>query len=57
MAVLNKRVIVKAGLLRRKTVELFLSKVESIGVEQGLPGRMMGYGSGLRLPSVPVECP
>ena len=45
MAVTNKRVVVKVGLLRRKTIELFLSKVESVGVEQGLLGRMLGYGS------------
>ena len=43
--VTNKRVIVKVGLMRKKTVELFLSKVESIGVEQGILGRMLGYGS------------
>lgn len=45
MAVTNKRVIIKAGLFRRKTIELFLSKIESIGVEQGLLGRMLGYGT------------
>jgi uncharacterized membrane protein YdbT with pleckstrin-like domain len=45
MAVTSKRVIVKVGLLRKKTLELFLSRVESVGVEQGLLGRMLGYGS------------
>jgi uncharacterized membrane protein YdbT with pleckstrin-like domain len=45
MAVTNKRVIIKTGLLRRRTFELLLSKVESIGVEEGLMGRMFGYGS------------
>jgi uncharacterized membrane protein YdbT with pleckstrin-like domain len=45
MAVTNKRVVVKVGLLRKKTIELFMSKVESVGVEQGLLGRMLGYGS------------
>lgn len=45
MAVTNKRVLVKVGLLRRKTIELSLSRVESVIVEQGLWGRMLGYGS------------
>ena len=45
IAVTNKRVIVKTGLLARKTVELLLSKVESIGVDESVWGRMLGYGS------------
>jgi uncharacterized membrane protein YdbT with pleckstrin-like domain len=45
MAVTHKRVVVKVGLLRKRTIELFLSKVESVAVEQGLLGRMLGYGS------------
>ncbi len=45
MAVTNKRIIIKVGFLTKRTIELFLSKVESVGVEQTLFGRMMGYGS------------
>ena len=45
MAVTNKRIIIKVGFLTKRTVELFLSKVESVGVEQTLAGRVMGYGS------------
>jgi uncharacterized membrane protein YdbT with pleckstrin-like domain len=45
MAVISKRVIVKVGLLRKKTVELLLPRIESISVEQGVLGRMLGYGS------------
>jgi uncharacterized membrane protein YdbT with pleckstrin-like domain len=44
-AVTNKRVIVKVGLVRRHTLELLLTKVESIGVDQGIAGRVLGYGS------------
>jgi uncharacterized membrane protein YdbT with pleckstrin-like domain len=44
MAVTSKRVIMKVGLLRKRTVELFLPKVESVRVEQGLLGRMLRYG-------------
>jgi uncharacterized membrane protein YdbT with pleckstrin-like domain len=44
-AVTNKRLIVKVGVLRRRTVELQLSKVEAIAVEQDLLGRIFGYGN------------
>ena len=45
MVVTNKRILIKTGFLSRKTFELLLSKVESIGVQEGLLGRMLGYGS------------
>lgn len=44
-AVTNKRLIVKVGVLRRRIVELQLSKVEAIAVDQSLLGRMLGYGN------------
>src|SRR5215468_8894258 len=44
-AVTNKRVIVKVGLIRRDTLELLLSKVESIGVDQSILGRIFGFGT------------
>ena len=44
-AVTNKRVIIKVGVLRRRTLEMLLSKVEAIAVTQGLLGRMIGCGS------------
>ncbi|HVJ04778.1 MAG TPA: PH domain-containing protein [Candidatus Saccharimonadales bacterium] len=45
VAVTNKRIIIKIGFLTKRTIELFLSKVESVEVEQTLTGRMMGFGS------------
>jgi uncharacterized membrane protein YdbT with pleckstrin-like domain len=45
MAVTNRRVIIKTGILSRKTCEVLLSKVESFHVEEGLLGRILGYGS------------
>ncbi len=45
MAVTNKRVIIKAGLISRRTVEMNLSKVENIGVDQGIVGRILNYGT------------
>jgi len=44
-AVTNKRVIVKLGLIHRQTLELVLSKVETIGVEQSIMGRLLDYGT------------
>lgn len=43
--VTNKRVVIKVGWLRRRTVETMLSKVEGINVDQSLLGRLLGYGS------------
>ena len=44
-AVTDKRVVIKVGWIRRRTLETMLSKVEGIGVDQSLTGRMLGYGS------------
>lgn len=45
VAVSNQRVIIKTGLLSRRSVEVLLPKVESIGVEEPFLGRILGYGS------------
>jgi uncharacterized membrane protein YdbT with pleckstrin-like domain len=45
MAVTNKRVLIKTGMGSRRTLDLMLSRVESIGVEETVFGRMLGYGS------------
>jgi len=44
-AVTNKRVIYRKGLVSISTDELFLDKIESVLVKQGLLGRWLGYGS------------
>jgi uncharacterized membrane protein YdbT with pleckstrin-like domain len=43
-AVTNSRLILKVGLISRYTTELLLTKVETIGVQQGLLARVLGYG-------------
>jgi uncharacterized membrane protein YdbT with pleckstrin-like domain len=43
--VTNKRVIIKVGFLRRKTLELLLRHVEAISVDQTVMGRCLNYGS------------
>lgn len=64
MAVTNKRILIKRGFLRRDSLELFLSKVETIGVNQGFLRRMFGYGTvivkgtgGTNEPFVKVRAP
>ena len=45
MAVTNRRIVVKVGVAARRTVEMLLSRVESIGVEESVTGRMLGFGT------------
>jgi uncharacterized membrane protein YdbT with pleckstrin-like domain len=45
LAVTNRRVIAKAGLISRRTVEMQLDKVESIHVQQGILDRLTNAGS------------
>jgi len=44
-AVTDKRVIIKVGLLHRRTLEMLLVKVEAISVDQSVAGRIFGYGT------------
>jgi uncharacterized membrane protein YdbT with pleckstrin-like domain len=43
-AVTNKRVMMKVGVFSTRSVELLLSKIESITVHQSLGGRIFGSG-------------
>jgi hypothetical protein len=45
MAVTTRRVVVKQGLMNRKTIEMLLNKIETIEVSEPMVGRMFGYGS------------
>lgn len=45
LAVTNKRILVKTGFISRNTIELNLSRVESIQVHQSFWGRLFDYGS------------
>lgn len=44
-AITNKRVILKTGIIQRRTSEMFLAKVETVGVDQGLIARALNYGT------------
>src|SRR5579885_515875 len=41
----NRRIVIKQGLVSRRTLELNLSKVESVNVDQGILGRILDYGT------------
>lgn len=44
-AITDKRVVIKVGLVHRKTLEMVLTKVETVRVEQGILGRLLNYGT------------
>lgn len=45
LAVTNKRVVAKFGLLTRTTIEINLRRVESVQVHQGILGRIFDFGT------------
>jgi uncharacterized membrane protein YdbT with pleckstrin-like domain len=45
LAVTDRRVIYKAGLLARHTLEMNRSKVESVDVDQSILGRIFSFGT------------
>ena len=44
IAVTSRRIIRKQGFIWRKTKEIALDKVESVDVDQSIPGRIFDYG-------------
>jgi uncharacterized membrane protein YdbT with pleckstrin-like domain len=44
-AVTDKRVLGKVGFIERESDETLLSKIEAIAVDQGMIGRMLGFGT------------
>jgi uncharacterized membrane protein YdbT with pleckstrin-like domain len=45
LVVTDRRVLIKTGIIRRRTLEMFIAKVESIAVDQGFFGRTLDYGT------------
>lgn len=43
--VTNKRVILKRGIISRNTEEMKLRSIETVEIEQGIGGRLFGYGT------------
>jgi uncharacterized membrane protein YdbT with pleckstrin-like domain len=45
LAVTNRRVLAKTGVLRRHSIDVQNTKVEGLTYDQGIIGRIFGYGS------------
>ncbi len=45
LALTNKRVVARFGIVSLSTLEIRLEKIESVSVQQSLFGRLFGYGS------------
>lgn len=45
LAVTDKRVLAKTGIVQRETSELYLTRIEGVEVDQSLTGRMLGFGT------------
>lgn len=43
-AVTNRRVIMKSGVVRTRSLEILLNKVEAVAITQTLTGKMLNYG-------------
>lgn len=41
----NKRLVMKTGVIKRQTHETQVNKIERINIEQGIIGRLLGYGT------------
>jgi hypothetical protein len=45
LVITDRRVIIKVGFIQRHTFEMFISKIESVAVFQGMVGRIFNYGT------------
>jgi uncharacterized membrane protein YdbT with pleckstrin-like domain len=45
LGVTNKRVILKTGIIGRKTEEMKLGSIETVEIDQGVWGRILGFGT------------
>jgi uncharacterized membrane protein YdbT with pleckstrin-like domain len=41
----DRRVIYRTGLFRRHTMEMNRTRIETVGVSQSIPGRLLNYGT------------
>ena len=59
LAITNKRIVAKFGFIRRYSIELLVSRVETVRVEQSLLGRLLNFGcivvAGAGNPSAPIR--
>lgn len=41
----SRRILVKTGFIRRKSLEIYLERIEGVSVEQGIVGRVLNFGT------------
>lgn len=44
-AITSKRILMKVGFIRRKSLEIFLDRVEGVYIEQSILGRLLNFGT------------
>lgn len=54
MAVTNMRVLIKSGVVKRDTWELYLTRIEGVEVDQSVWGRLLNFGD-IRVRGVGTE--
>ena len=58
LAITDRKVIAKYGIISRSTIEILLPKIESVHIDQGVFGRILNYGtvviSGAGRPQAPI---
>ena len=45
IAITNQRVLLKVGLIKRDTIEIIASKIESVDISQSVLGRLLNFGT------------
>lgn len=45
LVITNARVLIKTGVIRRQSLEMFVAKIESVAIDQGFLGRLFDYGT------------
>jgi hypothetical protein len=45
LVITDRRVLIKVGFIQRQTFEMFISKIESVAVVQGMVGKILDYGT------------
>ncbi|MDQ6912119.1 MAG: PH domain-containing protein [Verrucomicrobiota bacterium] len=45
LVITNVRVLIKTGVVRRQSLEMFISKIESVAIDQSFLGRLFDYGT------------
>ncbi len=45
LVITDRRALIKVGFISRRSIEIFISKIESVDISQGILGRLFDYGT------------